>query len=117
MSYVDGFVAAVKTQDKEKYIAHAKIAASIIKESGALQVMETWQDDVQDGKLTSFPLAVKKQDNESVIFSWVVWPSKEIRDAGWQTFMDDPRMDPETNPMPLDGKRLIYGGFKTIVEK
>jgi uncharacterized protein YbaA (DUF1428 family) len=90
--------------------------AEVFKDFGALKVVETWQDDVPDGELTSFPLAVKKQDDENVIFSWVVWPSKAVRDAGWESVMQDPRMDPEQNPMPFDGKRLIYGGFDMIVE-
>ncbi|TOB47937.1 DUF1428 domain-containing protein, partial [Vibrio parahaemolyticus] len=63
------------------------------------------------------PMAVKAQDNETVVFSWVVWPSKDIRDSAWQQIMDDPRMNPENNPMPFDGKRIIYGGFDVILDK
>ncbi|MDC5853876.1 DUF1428 domain-containing protein [Vibrio europaeus] len=69
------------------------------------------------GDVTSFPMAVKAQDNETVVFSWVVWPSKEVRDRAWQQIMDDPRMSPENNPMPFDGKRIIYGGFDVILDK
>ncbi|WP_299595652.1 DUF1428 domain-containing protein [uncultured Microbulbifer sp.] len=116
MSYIDCFVAAVPSGNKEKYIQHAKIAAEIFKEYGALEVVENWGDDVPDGEITSLPMAVKAERNETIVFSWVVWPSKEIRDSGWGAMMEDPRMSPENNPMPFDGKRLIYGGFKTILK-
>lgn len=114
MSYVDCFVAAVPSDNKAQYIEHANVTAEILKECGALQIVENWGDDIPDGEVTSLPLAVKAQENETVVFSWVVWPSKEIRDAGWGAMMEDPRMSPEVNPMPFDGKRLIYGGFNTI---
>ena len=117
MSYVDGFVAAVPNANKEKYIEHAKISAKLFKEHGALTIVETWQDDVPDGEVTSFPMAVKKEPNESIVFSWVTWPTKEIRNIGWQAIMEDPRMHPDVNPMPFDGKRLIYGGFNIILEE
>lgn len=116
MSYVDCFIAAVPTENKEKYIEHARISGQVFSDYGALEIVENWGDDVPDGKVTSLPMAVKTEPNETVVFSWVVWPSKEVRDAGWQAMMEDPRMDPETNPMPLDGKRLIYGGFNTILK-
>ncbi|WP_289028309.1 DUF1428 domain-containing protein [uncultured Paraglaciecola sp.] len=116
MSYVDGFVAAVPTENKDQYINHAKIAAIVFKEHGALNIVENWEDDVPEGKITSFPLAVKKQADEAVVFSWIVWPSKEVRDTAWQKVMEDPRMDPNENPMPFDGKRLIYGGFNTVLD-
>lgn len=114
MSYVDGFVAAVPNENKEKFIAHAKLTASIFKEHGALEVVDCWGDDVPDGKLTSFPMAVKKEENEAVVFSWVLWPSREARDDAWKKLMEDTRMSPEANPMPFDGKRLIYGGFQVL---
>jgi uncharacterized protein YbaA (DUF1428 family) len=117
MSYVDGFIAAVPTKNKEKYIEHAKIAAVVFKEYGALKIVETWEDDVPVGEITSFPLAVKKEKGESVVFSWVTWPSKDVRNIGWQAMMEDPRMHPDKNPMPFDGKRLIYGGFNVIIDE
>ena len=116
MSYTDGFVCAVPTDNKEKYIAHAKLAAGVFKDHGALQVVECWGDDVPEGKVTSFPMAVQRKDNETVVFSWITWPSKAVRDAAWEKAMQDPRISPENNPMPFDGKRLIYGGFNMIVE-
>ena len=117
MSYVDGFVAAVPTANRETYRRHAEIAAEVFKEHGALNVVECWGDDVPEGKLTSFPMAVKREDGETVVFSWIVWPSREARDAGMKKSMEDKRLQPDANPMPFDGKRLIYGGFETIVER
>jgi uncharacterized protein YbaA (DUF1428 family) len=116
MTYVDGFVCAVPTANREKFRQHADEAAKIFKEHGALKVVENWGDDVPDGKLTSFPMAVKREASETVVFSWIAWPSKAARDAAWKKIMEDPRMQPDKNPMPFDGKRMIYGGFETIVE-
>ncbi|MDC0661546.1 DUF1428 domain-containing protein [Marinobacter sp. SS21] len=116
MNYIDGFVAAVPTANKDAYIKHATEAAKVFKEHGALQVVETWGDDVPNGKVTSFPMAVKCQDNETVCFSWIVWPSRDVRNQAMDKVMSDPRMQPDTNPMPFDGKRLIYGGFEVILE-
>ena len=116
MSYVDGFVAAVPSANREAYREHAEKALAVFKEHGATRCVECWGDDVPDGKVTSFPLAVQRKADETVVFSWVEWPSKEARDAGWQKIMADPRMQPEANPMPFDGQRLIYGGFQPIVE-
>jgi uncharacterized protein YbaA (DUF1428 family) len=116
MSYIDGFVAAVPTANRDAYKKHAERAAVIFKEYGALKVVECWGDDVPDGKLTSFPIAVRKKDDESVVFSWIVWPSRQVRDDGMKKVMADPRSQPTANPMPFDGKRLIYGGFQILVE-
>jgi uncharacterized protein YbaA (DUF1428 family) len=115
MSYVDGFVAAVPTENKEKYLEHAAVVAPLFKEFGALKVVECWGDDVPDGKLTSFPMAVKREAHETVVFSWVVWPSRAVRDEGWRQLMADSRMTSGPNP-PFDGKRLIYGGFQAILD-
>lgn len=117
MSYIDGFVAAVPTANKQQYIEHAEKAAEVFKEFGALKVVETWGDEVPDGDVTSFPMAVKAKSDESVVFSWVIWPSKAVRDEAWQKVMEDSRMQPENNPMPFDGKRLIYGGFNLLLER
>ncbi|MEL6435261.1 MAG: DUF1428 domain-containing protein [Pseudomonadota bacterium] len=114
MAYVDGFVAAVPLANKDKYIQHVRDAAIAFMDHGATGVVECWQDDVPDGEVTSFPLAVKRNDDEAVVFSWVTWASKEARDAGLANVFSDPRMQPDVNPMPLDGKRLIYGGFEVI---
>jgi uncharacterized protein YbaA (DUF1428 family) len=116
MPYVDGFVAAVKDDNREAYRQHAARAAAVFREHGATSVVECWGDDVPDGKLTSFPMAVKKEQGESVIFSWITWPSRAVRDEGWKKVMDDERIKAGSNPMPFDGKRMIYGGFEVIVE-
>ena len=116
MSYVDGFVAAVPTANREAYRKHAEAAAVVFKEHGALAVVECWGDDVPEGKLTSFPMAVQRKDDETVVFSWITWPSREKRDEGMKKVMADERLKPENNPMPFDGKRLIYGGFEVILE-
>jgi len=115
MSYVDGFVVAVPTEKKEAYKKLALEAAAIFKEYGALNVVETWGDDVPEGKLTSFPMAVKLEPNETVVFSWVVWPNRDMRKSGMERFMADPRM--QSSDMPFDGKRMIYGGFEVIVNE
>jgi uncharacterized protein YbaA (DUF1428 family) len=114
MQYIDGFVAAVPTANREKYLRHAKEAAEVFKQNGATRVVECWGDDVPTGKTTSFPQAVKLEPNETVAFSWVAWPSRQVRDAGMKKAMDDPRM--KNTDMPFDGKRMIYGGFEQILD-
>lgn len=116
MSYIDGFLAPVPVANREKYQTHCSEAAAVFKEYGATQVVETWGDDVPEGKLTSMSMAVKLEPGEAVVFSWIVWPSKEVRDEAWKKIMDDKRMQPGANPMPFDGKRLIYGGFAPILD-
>jgi uncharacterized protein YbaA (DUF1428 family) len=124
MPYIDGFVIAVPTTNKDKFIAHAELGDSVFIDLGATRVVECWGDDVQDGKVTDFRRAVQAKDDETVVFSWIEWPDKETRDRAMKTMMEwmtepdkaDPRMDPEKNPMPFDGVRLIYGGFAPIVE-
>ena len=116
MDYVDGFVAAVPSARREAYRQHAEAAAAVFREHGALRVVECWGDDVPEGRLTSFPMAVKREADETVVFSWIVWPSRAARDAGMKKVMADPRVQPDVTPMPFDGKRLIYGGFEIIVD-
>lgn len=119
MSYIDGFVIAVPTANKEKFIHHAQMGDSVFMELGAVRILECWGDDVPDGKLTDFRKAVQAKEDETVVFSWIEWPDKATRDAAMQKIMSgtlkDDRMDPEKNPMPFDGKRLIYGGFVPLV--
>ena len=98
MSYVDGFVAAVPAANREKYRKHAETSATVFKEHGALKVVECWGDDVPEGKVTSFPMAVKRKDDETVVFSWIVWPSRKVRDEGMKKVMADPRVQPDVNP-------------------
>jgi uncharacterized protein YbaA (DUF1428 family) len=117
MNYIDGFVAAVPNANLDAYKKHATDASVLFKEHGALSVVECWGDDVPEGKLTSFSLAVKREADESVVFSWIGWPSKAVRDEAWKKIMQDPRMQPGASPMPFDGKRMIYGGFAVIVDR
>ncbi len=117
MSYVDGYVVAVPVSNKARYIQLAQLAAGVFKEHGAFQVVECWGDDVPEGKLTSFPMAVKCQPDEVVVFSWVRWSSRAVRDAGMEKVMADPRMQPFHDAMPFDGKRMIFGGFEVIVDE
>lgn len=114
MNYVDGFVAAVPNANKQAYIQHAEMAAAIFKEYGALSVVECWGDDVPEGTLTSFPMAVQRKADESVIFAWIEWASRADRDAGMKKVMDDKRLT--AVDMPFDGKRMIYGGFEQVMK-
>ncbi|WP_435635664.1 DUF1428 domain-containing protein [Pseudomonas solani] len=116
MSYVDGFVVPVPTAKREAYIAIAHIAAQVFKDHGALSVVECWGDDVPEGKVTSFPMAVKRKDDETVVFSWITWPSRQARDEGMKKSMEDPRLHPDPEKMPFDGQRMIFGGFDVIVD-
>lgn len=116
MQYVEGFVAAVPTANREKYREHAERAAVVFKEHGAAKLVECWGDDVPGGEVTSFPMAVKCREDETVVFSWILWPSREARDVGMKKVMEDERMRSNVNPMPFDGKRMIFGGFQMIVE-
>ena len=123
MTYIDGFVIACPKANKEKFIEHAKLGDSVFMDLGALRIVECWGDDVPDGKTTDFRMAVKAEADEEVLFSWIEWPDKETRDAAMAKMMEwmsdpskaDPRMDPEKNPMPFDGKRMIFGGFAPVV--
>ena len=115
MNYVDGYVVPVPTANKDTYRRVAQAAAAVFKENGALSVTECWGDDVPEGKVTSFPMAVKRKDDETVVFSWVTWPSKAVRDEGMKKSMADPRLQAGMNPMPFDGQRMIFGGFQVIV--
>ena len=117
MPYVDGYVMAVPRKNKSKYIQLAEESAVVFKDHGASSVVENWADDVPAGEITSLPMAVKCEEGEDVVFSWIVWPSREARDTGNKAVMEDPRLqswDPDL--MPFDSKRMIFGGFTTIVE-
>jgi uncharacterized protein YbaA (DUF1428 family) len=115
VAYVDGFVLPVQTRQREAFRRMAQESAAIWKEHGATSVVECWGDDVPLGEVTSFPMAVKLEPGETVVFSWVVWPSREARDAGNAKVIADPRMRAD-GEMPFDMKRLIFGGFEAIVE-
>jgi len=116
MAYVDGFVASVPAANKEAYRKHAAEAAVLFKEFGATRIVECWGDDVPPGKLTDFSKAVQAKEDEVVVFAWIEYPSREVRDAAHQKMMNDPRMQ-AMGEMPFDGKRMIYGGFTPILDE
>lgn len=120
MSYIDGFVIAVPTANRQKFIEYAGFVDTIFTDLGATRVVECWADDVPEGAVTDFGKAVQATADESVVFSWIEWPDKETRDAAMEKMMsedfEDERMDMEKHPMPFDGKRLVFGGFKPVVE-
>lgn len=111
--YVMGSVAAVPNGNKEAYREHARLVWEACKAHGALSMTEAWGTDVPDGKVTSFPMAVKKGADETVVFGWVVWPSKAVADVAMEKMMgDDAFMDMQ---VPFDGKRVIFGFFEPLV--
>jgi uncharacterized protein YbaA (DUF1428 family) len=115
MSYIQGFVIPVPVAKKNAYRDMAAKAAPIFMEYGAERVVECWGDALPDGKFTDFRKAVKAEDGENVVFSWIVWPSKAVHDEAGEKMMRDKRMQPD-QPMPFDGKRMIYGGFEPIFD-
>ncbi|SFI99330.1 DUF1428 domain-containing protein [Jannaschia pohangensis] len=117
MSYFSAFVAAVPTAKRDAYIAHAEEAWDLIfKPMGALGMVETWGDDVPEGEVTSFPMAVQCKPDETVVMSWVEWPDKATHDAANAAMMS-PDFAPEMAEMPFDGKRVIFGGFAPILTR
>ena len=115
MTYVDGFVVPVPAGNRDAYRAAAAKAAAIFKEHGAIRLVECWGDDVPDGKVTDFKRAVQAEEGESIVFSWIVWPSREVRDEGIRKVMADPRLDMK-GEMPFNAQRMIYGGFTTLLD-
>jgi uncharacterized protein YbaA (DUF1428 family) len=116
MPYVDGFVIAVPKRNLEAYQAQARRAGEVWKEHGALAFVECVADDVPYGEVTSFPRAVQAKDDETVVFSWILYESRERRDALNAKVMADPRIKQDMANMPFDSKRMIFGGFKTMFE-
>jgi len=119
MTYIDGFVIAVPTANRQKFIDHANTGNSVFMELGALRILECWGDEVPEGKQTDFRRAVQATADETVVFSWIEWPDKATREAAMarmeEVMKTDTRMSPEHNPMPFDGARMIYGGFTPVV--
>ena len=119
MTYIDGFVIAVPSAGKQKFVDHANLVDNVFMELGAVRVLECWGDEVPDGKHTDFRRAVQASEDETVVFSWIEWPDKATRDRGMAQMearmKTDDRLNPEKNPMPFDGMRMIYGGFAPVV--
>lgn len=121
MTYIEGFVIPVPTANKEKFIAHAHTIDGMFIEHGAARVVETWQDKVERGHTTDFFGAVDCKGGEAIAFSWIEWTDKAARQAGMgeidALMTTDPRLNPATNPMPFDGRRMIFGSFAALVEE
>ncbi len=115
MPYVDGFVVPVPKDKIDAYRAMAETAGAVWREHGALEFHECIADDVKPGEVTSFPQAVQLKDDETVFFSWIVYNSREERDAINEKVMNDPRLKNTMDSMPFDGKRMFWGGFKSFV--
>jgi len=118
MSYIDGFVIPVPTARRQDFIDQATAFDTMIRHFGALRVVECWGDDVPPGKQTDFFRAVQATPDETVVFSWVEWPDKATRDAGFARVEELMRTDPrfKDQPMVFDGKRLIFGGFVPVID-
>lgn len=115
MAYVDGFFAAVPAANQESYRKHALQGVPLFQEFGATRQVETWGDDVPDGKLTDCRRAVLATADETVVFGRVEWPSKAVRDAAWPKVFADPRMHP--TDLPIDNNRRIWGGFVPLLDE
>lgn len=116
MTYVDGFIIAVPKQNLKAYEEMARLGGEVWMEHGALSYVECVADDVPYGEVTSFPRAVQAKEDEIVIFSWVTYRSREERDAVMAKVMADPRLEGSMANAPFDGKRMIFGGFTSLIE-
>lgn len=114
--YVDGSVIAVPAANKDAFLRLTAKHAALFQDYGATRVVDAWGDDVPDGKVTDFKGAVQATAEENIAYGWIEWPSKAVRDAGWQKIMADPRMQPGAEAMPFDGKRMLHGGFQPILD-
>nr|WP_243451799.1 DUF1428 domain-containing protein [Sphingosinicella soli] len=114
--YVDGFILPVPDGNKDAYFTMAREASAVFLDHGAARFVECWGDDVPDGKITDYRRAAHAKEGETVVFSWIEWPSKAIRDNGMKAVMEDERMKMSHENMPFDGMRMIFGGFQPIVD-
>lgn len=114
--YLDGIVAPVVTAKKDAYTAFCKIAADVFMENGATRVVDTWGDDVPDGKKTDYKRATHLEDGETVAYGWIEWPSKAVRDAAWEKVMKDDRLQ-SGSEAGMVGQRMMFGGFAPILDK
>lgn len=113
--YIDGYVLPVPAANKQAYAKLAQDMTALFHEFGALRVVEAWGEDTPDGKVTDYNRATLKEPDEKVVYSWIEWPDKATRDAGWAKMMEDERMKPPAEP-PFDGKRMMWGGFQPILD-
>jgi uncharacterized protein YbaA (DUF1428 family) len=117
MTYLEGFIVPVPEANKDAYKKHSSEFAPLIQDVGVRRMVESWDSDVPEGKVTDFRKAVDATADEKVVFSWFEYPSKAERDAANDKMMSDPRMEEMGKDMPFDGKRMIMGGFDAIVEE
>jgi len=115
MTYVEGFLVPVKPGRKQDYVALARHIAAIFLDHGATRVVESWNDNVDHGRVNDMYTAVMAEDGEDIVFSWVEWPDKATRDIGWEATIADPRM-PQSDDAPYANARVIHGGFRVIVD-
>ena len=115
MSYVEGFILAVPTANRQAYCRHAELALPVFRDLGALRMVEGWGDDVPRGKVNDCYGAVQARDDETVLFSWLEYPDKATRDAANDRMMNDPRMA-DMPEMPFDGTRMIWSGFEVLLD-
>ena len=115
MAYIEGFVAAVPTANKDEYVKQAREAARYFKDLGATRLIECWGDDVPKGKVTDFYKAVQAKDDETPIFSWIEYPDKATRDAANEKMSQDSEM--MNMEMPFDASRMFFGGFEQVVNE
>lgn len=117
MTYVDGYLIPVPETKREEYRAMAEVGADVFIDHGALEVVENWGDDMMRGKTTDFFMAVKAEDGEGVVFSWIAWPDKATRDKGNKAAMADERFKQFEDSLIFDGKRMVFSGFTTMIER
>lgn len=116
MGYVDGSLMPVSAARKDACRDLDVKLSAVLMEHGATRVVGAWGDNVPDGKVTDYKGAVQATGDEQVVYSWVEWPSKEVRDAGWQKVIADPRMYPDPDTIPYDEKRRVHGGFVPVLD-
>jgi len=117
MTYFEGFIVPVPEGNKDAYLKHAAAFAPLVRKVGVERMVESWDSDVPEGKVTDFRKAVDAQPGEKIVYSWFEYPDRQARDAANEKFMSDPQMAEMGKDMPFDGKRMIMGGFEAIVEE
>ncbi len=115
MSYIDGILVPVPNDARESYTTWTQKMSPLFLEYGATRVFDGWGDDIQAGKINDLRTAVIATPEENVVFGWIEWPSKAVRDGAWEKIMADPRMN-EGDAPPFDGKRMIFGGFAPVID-